>query len=152
MPFISKNDLEKIISLERDIAVFEAVSVINSSLQSSEEIAQIQEKKEKLQQLKMRFKLNEFEGVRITKVTESRSGNLNFKPSNLLDALIKHLNLRNDAALSRALEVAPPVISKIRHGRLPIGPTLLLAMHEVSDLSIKELRALMGDTQAKFGA
>jgi hypothetical protein len=45
--------------------------------------------------------------------------------------------------LSRALEVAPPVISKIRHSTLPIGATILLRMHEVSDFSIRELRALM---------
>ena len=41
------------------------------------------------------------------------------------------------------LEVAPPVISKIRHNTLPIGATILLRMHEVSDFSIRELRALM---------
>jgi hypothetical protein len=39
--------------------------------------------------------------------------------------------------------VAPPVISKIRHNTLPIGATILLRMHEVSDFSIRELRALM---------
>jgi hypothetical protein len=35
------------------------------------------------------------------------------------------------------------VISKIRHNTLPIGATILLRMHEVSDYSIRELRALM---------
>lgn len=37
-----------------------------------------------------------------------------YDPNNLLDSLIEKLHLKNDAALSRALEVAPPVISKIR--------------------------------------
>ncbi|WP_245549205.1 hypothetical protein [Noviherbaspirillum massiliense] len=73
-----------------------------------------------------------------------------YDPNNLLDALIEKLNLKNDAALSRALEVAPPVISKIRHRRLPVGASLLIRMHEVSDLSIKELRMLMGDRRDKF--
>ena len=73
-----------------------------------------------------------------------------YDPNNLLDALIQKLNLKNDAALSRALEVAPPVISKIRHRRLPVGASLLIRMHEVSDLSIKELRTLMGDRRDKF--
>ena len=68
----------------------------------------------------------------------------------LADALIEKLNLKNDAALSRALEVAPPVISKIRHRRLPVGASLLIRMHEVSDLSIKDLRILMGDRRDKF--
>jgi len=73
-----------------------------------------------------------------------------YDPDNLLASLIGKLNLKNDAALSRALEVAPPVISKIRHRRLPVGASLLIRMHEVTDLSIKELRTLMGDRRNKF--
>jgi hypothetical protein len=73
-----------------------------------------------------------------------------YDPNNLLDSLIEKLHLKNDAALSRALEVAPPVISKIRHRRLPVGASLLIRMHEVSDLSIRELRVLMGDRREKF--
>ena len=66
-----------------------------------------------------------------------------YDPNRVLDAIIQKLKLKNDAALSRVLEVAPPVISKIRHNTLPIGATILLRMHEVSDYSIRELRALM---------
>lgn len=60
------------------------------------------------------------------------------------------LSLKNDAALSRALEVAPPVISKIRHRKLSVGASMLIRMHEISDLSIKDLRILMGDRRDKF--
>ncbi|MFB9242513.1 hypothetical protein IV454_15615 [Massilia antarctica] len=67
-----------------------------------------------------------------------------YDPNRVLDAIIERLQLKNDAALSRALEVAPPVISKIRHRTLPIGATILLRMHEISDFSIRELRAMMG--------
>jgi hypothetical protein len=73
-----------------------------------------------------------------------------YDPNNLLDTLIKTLGIRNDAALSRVLEVAPPVISKIRHKILPVGPSLLIRMHEESGISIKEIRSLMGDRRAKF--
>ena len=73
-----------------------------------------------------------------------------YDPNNLLESLIEKLNLKNDAALSRALEVAPPLISKIRHRRLPVGASLLIRMHEVSDLSIQDLRHLMGDRRNKF--
>jgi plasmid maintenance system antidote protein VapI len=66
-----------------------------------------------------------------------------YNPNRVLDAIIEKLQLKNDAALSRVLEVAPPVISKIRHNTLPIGATILIRMHEVSDLSIRELRELM---------
>jgi hypothetical protein len=73
-----------------------------------------------------------------------------YNPDNLLSSLISQLNLKNDAALSRALEVAPPMISKIRHRRLPVAASLLIRMHEISALSIKELRELMGDRRDKF--
>ncbi|MCD6026416.1 MAG: hypothetical protein K0R08_935 [Solimicrobium sp.] len=86
----------------------------------------------------------------MTNLLELESDEIDYDPNNLLDMLIKQLHLKNDAALSRALEVAPPVISKIRHRRLPVGASLLIRMHEISDLSIKELRALMGDRRTKF--
>lgn len=75
-----------------------------------------------------------------------------YDPNKVLDAIIERLNLKNDAALSRALEVAPPVISKIRHRTLPIGATILLRMHEVSEFSIRELKALMGVEITPFNA
>lgn len=73
-----------------------------------------------------------------------------YDPNRLLDTLLEKLQLKNDAALSRALEVAPPVISKIRHRRLPVGASMLIRMHEISDLSIRELRELMGDRRQKY--
>lgn len=66
-----------------------------------------------------------------------------YDPNRVLDAILAKLDLKNDVALARALDVAPPVISKVRHNVLPIGATLLLRMHEVSDFSIRELRRLM---------
>jgi len=65
------------------------------------------------------------------------------KPHRLLDALIEKMNLRNDAALAKMLEVAPPVVSKHRSGKLPIGASMLIRMHETTDIPIRELRALM---------
>ena len=73
-----------------------------------------------------------------------------YNPNHLLDSLIKKLQLKNDAALCRALEVAPPVISKIRHRRLPVGASMLIRMHEVSTMSVRELRDLMGDRRTKY--
>ncbi|MEN3295262.1 MAG: hypothetical protein V7642_4515 [Burkholderiales bacterium] len=75
---------------------------------------------------------------------------LDYDPDRLLDTLIYRLNLKNDAGLSRALEVAPPMISKIRHRKFAVSASLLIRMHEVSHLSIKELRFLMGDRRSKF--
>jgi len=67
-----------------------------------------------------------------------------YNPNHLLDVLLGKMQLKNDAALSRMLEVAPPVISKIRHHRLPVR------MHEVTGMSIRDLRDLMGDRRTKY--
>jgi hypothetical protein len=73
-----------------------------------------------------------------------------YNPNHLLDILLGKMQLKNDAALSRLLEVAPPVISKIRHHRLPVGASLLIRMHEVTGMSIRDLRDLMGDRRTKY--
>lgn len=67
-----------------------------------------------------------------------------YNPDKLLDTLIDRFSLTSDAALSRLLSVDPPVISGIRHRKLAVGASMLLRMHEVSDLSVHELRSLMG--------
>lgn len=72
-----------------------------------------------------------------------------YSPGRLLDTLAAKLNARNDAALARAIEVAPAIVSKIRHGRLPVGASILLRMHEASGIGIRELRDLMGDRRGR---
>lgn len=74
-----------------------------------------------------------------------------FRNADLLDVLIDFLGLKNDAALGRELQVAPPILSKIRHGTLPVSAAILIRMHEVSGLSIYQLRACMGDHRRRFG-
>lgn len=78
------------------------------------------------------------------------STNASYNPNRLLDILLGKMQLKNDAALARMLEVAPPVISKIRHHRLPVGASLLIRMYEVTGMSIRDLRDLMGDRRAKY--
>lgn len=73
-----------------------------------------------------------------------------YNPNHLLDILLGKMQLKNDAALARMLEVAPPIISKVRHHRLPIGASLLIRMHEVTGLTIRDLRDLMGDRRDKY--
>jgi hypothetical protein len=74
---------------------------------------------------------------------------MEFNPNNLLDTLRSKLDLKNDAALSRALAVSAPLVSKMRHRSLPVGASILIRMHEVSGLSIGELRELMGDRRKR---
>jgi plasmid maintenance system antidote protein VapI len=81
---------------------------------------------------------------------ESQPEQITYDPERLLDTLIEKLQLKNDAALSRALEVAPAFISKLRRRVNPVGASTLLRMHEVSGISIRELRDLLGDRRARF--
>jgi DNA-binding transcriptional regulator YdaS (Cro superfamily) len=73
-----------------------------------------------------------------------------YDPRPMLDTVTEYLNVKNDAALSRALAIAPPIISKIRTGRAVVSPALLIRIHEITNISIKELRALMGDFRPIF--
>ena len=65
-----------------------------------------------------------------------------FVPNKLLDTLIEKMHLKNDAEPCRVLEVQPPIISKIRHRKLNVGATILLRMHEKSNIPIRELKEL----------
>jgi plasmid maintenance system antidote protein VapI len=69
-----------------------------------------------------------------------------FVPNRLLDTLIEHMGLKNDAQLSRRLGVPPPVISQMRHRKLLVGATMLLRMHEESGMGIAELKELHAES------
>lgn len=72
-----------------------------------------------------------------------------FIPHKLLDSLIQEMGLKNDAELSRALGVPPPVVSQIRHRKLGVGATMLLRMHEESNVSIATLKELLKASEKK---
>lgn len=61
----------------------------------------------------------------------------------LIEGLKKLFQIKTDAAVARALEVAPPVISKLKKGTLSIGPALLIKIHDAfDDMPITQIRAL----------
>ena len=66
-----------------------------------------------------------------------------YDPNGLLDAITAKLELKNDAALSRALDVAPPVVSKMRHHRLLVGSTLILRLLDCEIMTLPEIRAFV---------
>lgn len=68
--------------------------------------------------------------------------NTSHTPHALIDAVLTRQKLANDAALAIALAVAPPVLSKVRHGKLAVGPSLILRLHETFGMPVKEIRAL----------
>lgn len=69
----------------------------------------------------------------------------------LIDALLQRKGLKNDAALSRFLQVGPPAISKIRHGKLGISADMMLRMHEAFEIPVAELRRLMDRNHGSVG-
>lgn len=73
-----------------------------------------------------------------------------YDPNTMLDTILVKMQLRNDAALSRLLEIQAPVISKIRHHRMPVSGALLVRIHEATGLSVRTLQDLMGDRRSKF--
>lgn len=73
-------------------------------------------------------------------------------PHLLLDTLIRDLGLKNDAALSRHLEVAPPVISKIRHRVIAFSNSILLRTHEITGIEVRKLKQLRDASDEKVAA
>lgn len=67
-----------------------------------------------------------------------------YDPNRLLDFIMELRECRNDAALSRELQLSPPVISKIRNRRLPVTANILLRIHDVTEQPVNKLRELMG--------
>ena len=66
------------------------------------------------------------------------------QPHGLLDKVIALMGLKNDAALARAFDIAPPVVSKIRHQTLPVGNSFILKCHERAGMTLPEIRYYVG--------
>lgn len=73
-----------------------------------------------------------------------------YDTNHLLDSVLDHLNLPDDAALSAALGVAPEMLSDIRQMQQALDPALLIRMHELTGISIVGLRNILGDRRKKL--
>jgi hypothetical protein len=73
-----------------------------------------------------------------------------YTPELFIDRLIRRLGLRSSSALARKVGISPSVISKVRHRRLAVSGEILLKIHEETDIPIRELRHMMGDTRPYF--
>lgn len=72
-----------------------------------------------------------------------------YDPGRLLDALIFHLQLKNDSALANLLDIRPQRVSKIRRRVNPVSAALLIRMSEITHFSVNDLRRLLGDRRNK---
>lgn len=59
----------------------------------------------------------------------------------LFDVAAEKIGAKNDRRLAMALGMDQPVISKIRHGRLDVGATLVVALNEITGMEIKEIKS-----------
>lgn len=64
-----------------------------------------------------------------------------YDPNRFVDTALTKLNVKNDRALAQELCLTPAVISNIRHRRLPISAPILIAIHEFTELPIREIKA-----------
>lgn len=59
----------------------------------------------------------------------------------LIDELRRRHDIKCDAALARELDIQPSQISKLRAGG-PLGPSVILRIHEFLGVPVKEIRDL----------
>lgn len=65
--------------------------------------------------------------------------------ADLFDKIIHDNHLKNDARLSAALKVAPPVISKMRANKLPFGDNMTLRIHRKFGIPVAEIDKMVAD-------
>lgn len=83
-------------------------------------------------------------------MNELNTAEKKYNPNKLIDAVTAKLELKNDAAVARALKVETPIIEKVRNNRLPLGGYLLMRLGEITGMSVTDLQDLMGDRRRKF--
>ncbi len=66
----------------------------------------------------------------------------------LLDFLLDSYMLKNDSALSKALKVQPPCLSKMRNGA-GVSAEFIINVHETYEIPIAQIKALIPKKVAK---
>lgn len=69
-------------------------------------------------------------------------------PDNAQSRLLTHVmqlrGAKNYVHLSRLLEIRSPAMSKLRHEKLYLSASLIIRIHEITGLSIREIKARAG--------
>jgi len=73
-----------------------------------------------------------------------------YNPAHLIDALVQKLEISNDKELAELLGVSPSTISKIRTRKNPISPAVLVRIHELTDVAIADIRAIIGERRTRM--
>ena len=72
-----------------------------------------------------------------------------YNPSDLFDLLGKKYSIKTDVQLGILLGIGNPLICKIRRRIQPISGSLLIRIHEITGMSIREIKDVMGDRRSK---
>jgi hypothetical protein len=80
---------------------------------------------------------------------KSIDDDIKYQPSKLFDAICKRRALKTDSELAALLEIGNAQICKVRHGVQPLSGQLLLRIHEVTGIEIRQLKILMGDRRSR---
>lgn len=83
--------------------------------------------------------------------SSARKGNPHYNPVHFLDTLQHVFGVKNDRKLALRLNVAPPLLCKIRNNKIDAPDWLLIHLNEETNFSVRELRALMGDYREHTG-
>ncbi|QRX83411.1 hypothetical protein [Glaciimonas sp. PAMC28666] len=78
-------------------------------------------------------------------ISENKKNRDSYDQGRLLDALLQLKTLKNDAALCRLLKLSPPLISKVRHGRIKMSGEVMIRIHETFGITFIEIRGLLGE-------
>lgn len=70
----------------------------------------------------------------------------------LLDHLMNTHQLKNDAALGRFLGVPAPSICKIRSRVMPISAEVIIKVHEVAEMPIRDIKFLIKQAEPAVAA
>jgi hypothetical protein len=79
----------------------------------------------------------------MTQTKPDRKSRANFTPHKLFDYLIDHCGFKNDADIAHKLKTGAPVVSRTRQKVFKVGPTMILAVYDATDLSIEQIRELL---------
>jgi hypothetical protein len=74
---------------------------------------------------------------------------MSYQPAKLFDTLCVMNALRTDSQLAIFLGVGSAQICKVRHRLQPLSASLLIRVHELTGLEIREIKALAGDRRGK---
>lgn len=80
---------------------------------------------------------------------KSIDDDIKYQPSRLFDAICKNCALKTDSELAVLLGIGNAQICKVRHGNQPLSGQLLLRIHEVTGMEIRQLKMLMGDRRSR---